>query len=562
MFQASRNWSGIQPLLDGMMNHLAQLPRLGRDRDARTNVNLVSEHGEVVKKYDVIFRELFCVAAASLSSRLRESFSTGGILYEEILPTGSGRLSLDESSSLNESLDSTIDPKDAAQVRVRDIEKEAERKKPGRATGSLMLLVKKAESDRAIEKLGAAGYRFADVDQVASYISASMQIKDPNFEHKLKRLANYTDSRNTLEPGPHVGFFGIRPRHSGPGYDVLVRKEAKNLLPSVPLPVGKLSSSHLEFLRRLDRMTVADIERKLPTWKDLAPNEATFARHLLGAIQDLYAWVGDKCIDDARLTAKTVRVPNFTQRDEGGTQQQHYSVMIALRAVIPAEARVVSANCVFTPLSFFKVRQLTAPGSTSNSAFTRAVHRELGPIINAAPRRTPDQEHHQSTMFSGKGLPGKLRRFGRNSPYGHRVDGDGNPIPTVFGQKAAPSVSNQSSSTLKLWGRRSVDQAHGSDPAYDKPPAQALSMLGGIMISQEVTVNVQNASAGNSSGSEDGNNDRASQSSYEGQRHGVGDAIELANLHGGKGMSSNIEAERFNELVTFVDELYALCVDR
>ena len=31
MFRASRNWSGIQPLIDGMAHHLSQLPRQGRD---------------------------------------------------------------------------------------------------------------------------------------------------------------------------------------------------------------------------------------------------------------------------------------------------------------------------------------------------------------------------------------------------------------------------------------------------------------------------------------------------------------------------------------------------
>src|SRR5690554_24687 len=90
MFRASRNWSGIQPLLMGMETHLSQLPRQGRDRDARANVNLVSEHGEIMERYDVVFRELFCVAAGTLASRLKEHFTDVGVLWEEILTTGSG----------------------------------------------------------------------------------------------------------------------------------------------------------------------------------------------------------------------------------------------------------------------------------------------------------------------------------------------------------------------------------------------------------------------------------------------------------------------------------------
>ena len=79
------------------------------------------------------------------------------------------------------------------------------------------------------------------------------------------------------------------------------------------------------------------------------------------------------------------------------------------------------------------------------------------------------------------------------------------------------------------------------------------------MISQEVTVDVHNVpeAGGSASSSDDGNGESMSRPSYEGQGEG---AIELRTLKGGKGTSSNIEAEGIRELVTFVDELYALCL--
>lgn len=544
MFRASRNWSGIQPLIDGMAHHLSQLPRQGRDRDARADINLVSEHGDVMEGYDVVFRELFCVAASSLASKMKEHITDVGILWEEVLTTGSGGASASRVSGDS----GDTDGKDDARVQVEDLEQGKSSKKNGK--GSLMFLVRRVESDADAMRLGAAGYRFVDLHHVAGPIAASMQIKNPDPESKFKEMARYTDSQPGLEPGVHVGFFGIRPKGSGSNYDVLVRKTNKSLLPSVRLPAEKLTAGHLELLGRLEGMTMREVERKVPTWKDLSKKEASAARHLVDAIQDLRVSVGDKMVEYAVMTPETFQVPCVSS----GMKGHATATLIALRLVMPAGAKVVSANCTFIPLSLFKVHQLTSPANPHHLAFSRAVHRELAPIINALPGKGQAQT---GGTLSRPSLPEKLKKFGRKGNMRYPDSAQGSPAQMIY-QGRTPSMHNRSTSTLKLWDRSSAEQP--SEPAYEPTPGPTnLSMLGGIMISEEVTVNVHNTRNSLTQAS-----DRTSEgdSSSHGPGEEGGDAIEMGQLHGtATSRVANVEVERYNDLVTFVDELYALCMD-
>lgn len=533
MFRASRNWSGIQHLLDGMTRHLAQLPRQGRDRDARANVNLVSEHGEVMEGWQVVFRELFCVAANSLAAKMKAPISDAGVLWEEILVTGSGPAP-DEGRMSGESADAD---KKGPRVRVEDLESGAGNKNGG--NGSLMFLVRRVESERDVANLEAAGYRFAEVGHVSGHLATSMRIKNKDVEKKFKDMATYLDPKPKLQSGVHLGFFGLRPRATGSGYDILVRKEAKNLLPSVRLPLEKLSSWHVDFLQRLEGVSVGEMDKKLPSLKALSQRETSLVGRIADAVQDIRMWVGDKIVEEAVLAPHTFQIPC-----EGGASGKSTATLIAFRIVMPARARVVSANCTFIPLSLFKIHQLTAPASPHHLAFSRAVHKELAPIINGTPKslaRNPSRRHAPGP------LSGKLKKFGRSKSVRH-VDGDRNPIPTEIGAAHARSMTNGSTSTLKLWDKSSMEQA--SEGLYEPAVTTNLSMLGGIMISEEVTVNVHEVP---------GQNPRTSSQGSDGDS---GESIEMDQLHGTATMRvANVEVERQTELATFVDELYALCMD-
>ncbi|TDZ28368.1 Signaling protein YkoW [Colletotrichum spinosum] len=479
MFQASRNWSGISTLVGGMMNHLAHLPRRGRDRDSRAGIQLINEHGELIENYDVIFRELFCVAAAGLAEKMKEHLTSVGLLWDEILPTGASGERPGYGANRAYEIESALnsDANAARKVEVsasgQDLaEKGLGRRRPHEfGRGSLMFLVRRAQTDREIERLEAAGYRFAELRQVSNIIGSSMQIKSADLESKLRNMAAYADDNNQLAAGVHMGFFGIRARVGGYGFDVLVRRGARHLLPSMKMPFDRVEPWQMDILRQLDRLTTLG---------------------LTDAIDALRTWVDEPIFNEAVLTSTIVSLPS--NQGVGEASSSKATALIAFRLVIPIHVNVSSSRCEFIPLNFFKVHQLVGRDASRHLAFTQSVHRELAPIIQSVPLEKPRpvaQNKKQSR------LPSRLRRLGRFGAF-YPVDSEGNPIPTVLGRSSSATNSNESSSTLKLWpGRRSSDHASPGSCSFDVPPVYPShevnqpSAFGGIMVSEEIRVEIE-----------------------------------------------------------------------
>nr|XP_036585779.1 mhyt domain signaling [Colletotrichum truncatum]KAF6795970.1 mhyt domain signaling [Colletotrichum truncatum] len=607
MFQASRNWSGISTLIGGMANHLAHLPRQGRDRDSRAGIQLINEHGELIDNYDAIFRELFCVAAAGLAEKMKEHLTSVGLLWDEILPTGAGGERpgrevnrIQEVDTVLNS-DGTIRKLEIAATTDDFAEKGISRRKPHEfGRGSLMFLVRRVQTDRDIERLEAAGYRFAELRQVSNIIGSSMQIKSPDLESKLRNMAAYADDNNQLEPGVHMSFFGIRARVGGYGFDVLVRRGARNLLPSVQMPIDRIQPWHGDLLRQLNHLTTLGVSRRLASLSNLSTREMLFASQLTDGIDALRTWVDDPVFDEAILTSTVVTLPQNQAAGEGSPSQP--TSLITFRLVIPIHVIVSSSRCEFVPLNFFKVHQLVGRDASRHLAFTQSVHRELAPVIQSVPLEKP------KPAMQNKGqsrLPSRLRRLGRVGPS-YPVDSEGNPIPTVLGRSSSATNSNESSSTLKLWpGRRSSDALSPGSSTLDAPlayPAHEASTqaspFGGIMVSEEIRVEVHTASDSAQATSQDasktthrtpvlvgkGESDSSNRSpdgvaceqtmspTDEVRGNGPsGAGIEMRTLqaaevrtkvHAGGGIQiSNVEAERVNDVQTFVDELFTICIE-
>lgn len=459
MFQASRNWPIIQTLIAGMENHLAHLPR--SSKDVKTGISLMTEHGAPIDNYDLIVRELFCVAAATLADKMKLSLSQVGVLWDEILPTGAGHVrnsrpgtiasaqcgsevaaaspalprsetTSSQAAQAGKNSNMTVttavqSPEDLAEKGLNNLvdnrrqsvcyqqhqQQQQQQQNHSVYRGSLMFLVRTA--DRAeVERLQAAGYRFAELHQVSGKIATTMQIKAPlsastkpgagsAFESKLRNMAAYAHGNGTdamLEPGVHLGFFGVRARVGHYGFDVVVRRGMRNLLPSVRIPgLARLDAWHVEFLARLDRMTPTAVLRRLEAIVSTAeaaggngcsPKEAGFAAQLADAIDRLRRdWLSDNdpaLFDESVLTARAVDVP-CRPADGSGDGSLNMCSLIAFRVVIPIHASrpPPEGPCELVPLSFFKVHQLSCRDSPHHAIFARSVHRELAPLIYSVP---------------------------------------------------------------------------------------------------------------------------------------------------------------------------------
>lgn len=685
MFQASRNWSSITSIIAGITNHLTHLPHNERD-SSRGGIKLITDHGELIENYDVIFRELFCAAAAGLAEKMKTSLQDIGILWDEILATGGGghaahaqarrrQQTLDRSCEV----DDLQKDADGGAVLVSGEDDLAEKgmfrqqhlqiQEFGR--GSLMFLVRRVESSRDVEALAAAGFRFAELHQVSGIIGSTMQIKTRSIEIKLRNMAAYAEENDMLEPGVHMALFGVRARvNNAYGFDVLARRNARNLLPAVQMPLARLEAWHVNFMRQFERMTPHHIARRIESLKQLAPKEMMFASQLRDSIEALRALIEDSIFDESVLVSKTVEMPC---RPVSLGSSPGSCTVITFRIVIPIHLKIESPCCEFVPLNLFKVHQLVYKDSPNHLAFARSVHREIAPIINTVPvlmmpTKPPNAmlSHSRRTSLRDVRMASRIFRIGRpntaSSNRGGAIDAEGNPIPTVLRSRSSGAASGHTSSTLKLWNRRSRDSTEspvssgitsinsaesGHNPA-SPPPAYATyqmddlspisssqghaatlasplstsqmmttpqpSSFGGIMVSQEITVNVHpagdmsDASSGHNS---DGNGRRpnragllrrrtsdshptmvdllsptqaesrrptptvahypggAPMSSGSGATNFNNSGIELralpadrSSVHIGSGVQvSNVEAEKITDQPTFVDELFAFCVE-
>ena len=484
-----------------MGHHLNSLPRSTGNKDGRHGIELINEYGELVDDYDVIFRELFCVAAATLTEQLKERVTSAGILWDEILPTGSKR-KRPEPQPAKLLANNRISGKDAPRADANSVhsdltEKEALRWQQEYGRGSLMFLVRRVKTEQEAARLTSAGFLFADVHQVGSIIRSRMQIMSPRFEEKLRQMAAYGEKSGQLEGGVHLGFFAIRARVNSSGFEVMVQKSARNLLPSVSLGIAKLEAWHYEFLDRFIGMSVTSLLKALGRFSSNVPREQGFGSKLLTMIRELQASIQDELFDDAVLVPGATSLPLL---EENGTAETRE--LVSFRLVIPVHSILRSPNCDLVPLSFFKVQQMSPK---QELAFTQGVHREFGAIVKGAAAAPQDKSRRSTRNWIGRRTSSmastELTKIVHLKP-----DGD-NKVARVSERELWPKRPSHSSSTVNLCppdGGSDVSSQIERTPAGNteysadeiSPYSQA-QPYSGILVSQEITVDVQPADESN-----------------------------------------------------------------
>jgi hypothetical protein len=478
----------ISSLVGGMRQHVSQLPHSRTHKDGRRGIQLLTDHGEMIESYDMIFRELFCLAAAALADRLRNDLTSIGVLWDEILPTGANRRrprAQQQNPGRGGFAPEAIETGDDKHDSLNMAEKGINIRQQDYGRGSLMFLISRADSDRDAERFVSAGYRFAELHQVSEIIRSSMHIKSHEFETKLRDMSTYTSEQNYLLPGVHLGFFAIRARVSS-GFEVLAQKGARNLLPSMALPFKTLEDWQVHFLMQFTNMSVSRILRsfKDDNASQRTTREAEFAGQLSDTMKGLREWTQEPLFEDAVLTSSTVRVPC---RGDGGRSE---ATMIAMRLVIPIHSVLSSPNCEFVPLSFFKIRQGLPQ---FNQDFTQGVHVEFGHILKTI-------DHREGYQDSTIGLSSKMWPFGRSDTLVEARRKAKSVSAALSGRRlpSPDSARSRSSSTINLCPPGSVNRTRSLDstddsgayPTRDELP-QATPSYGGIMVFQEITIDVE-----------------------------------------------------------------------
>ncbi|KAK5653669.1 hypothetical protein OQA88_8699 [Cercophora sp. LCS_1] len=486
-FQATRNWTAVSEIINKISSHLAGLPH--HNRNIRTGVDLVDHDGHIINNYDTVFCELFCLAASALAGRMREPLVNAGTLWDEMFSTGGAplRASMDDDGSARSGSTEALSKQGMEDLAEKGI---AYRTKQDH--GSLMMLVRQLDDNREVDKLEAAGFRFAELRQVAQIIGSTMQIRHKKFEERLRAMGQRTQEV-MLDPGVHVGVFAIRPRTDAYGYDVVVKENSHNLLPNAWVPLDRLDTSHTRFLRLFEGQSMSAIWQYLSCPQELPNQDARIATVFKDAIQDLRASLNDSVFDDAKFSAKAVQVPCSSPPDGKPLK----CTFLTFSVVLPTNCPLKCPKYRFVPLSLLRTQQLLYDTASHSAAFARSIHRDILPVLNSEvePSEAPISSSHRKNFVP------LVDSHGR-SPFNRLTKSRGSTgsIKPLSSRDRTMASSNASMSSIKLYNMKSAetgtysrDEMKGSVPMESLTPVkqQGTGTFGGIMISSEVTVDVE-----------------------------------------------------------------------
>lgn len=325
--------------------------RLLRFRNLETS-NI--EDGTV--NYPLRFKELFSYAADNLAQSIKQPLESIGVLFEGILETGTARKPARNIFSREPSAEQGDD------------NSESERH------GQLLFVVRRL--DRAVAaRMQSKGYRFASFPHILNSLACSLKITTRELSECLDKLWQYSERDALLDQGVYLTSFILRPILNRQ-FDVLVRRDARNLLPTTQLPMLKLEEWQLDFLTRFNNCTVATVCNRLESESsDFNEGERDFASQLLEAIKELAEKVGDTYFQEARLNARPMQGPCIMPDKSLNLQS---GIMIVFTIITDIhEASNPNEHYEFEPLSFFSCQQHAYQGSPDCDAFRHVVDRDF-----------------------------------------------------------------------------------------------------------------------------------------------------------------------------------------
>ena len=326
----------------------------------------VAEHSS---DFVSIFKELFCVAASDLAAAIQEPLVNLGVLYDDIMETGT----LSQRASIG-SLFKKSRPKSS-----EDLEHGHESPPLVLSYGRLLFTVRRVSKSESTH-LQSSGYGFANPANVIDHLAASMQVPPSSIRSRLQSMENYINREHVIEAGVHLACFALRPLFQR-GFDVLVQKETRNLLPSVRLPIARLESMHINLLAKMDGWTVSScLEGLRSKFLFVSEAERHFVREFHEHLTVLADSIGDPFFEEARLVSQP-----FTEHRSSSATSGDQATIIAFKIITDIhEATPISKELQFTPLRFFITRQHTCSKTPDIEVFSRRIYREFAGLAEIA----------------------------------------------------------------------------------------------------------------------------------------------------------------------------------
>jgi hypothetical protein len=459
----------VEALVPAMRNHINHTLMSRGVRAGTAEVTLSNDSDEPIDNYSLIFRELFCVAASDLADQLNQPLESAGVLFDKILSTGNDKEKACQST--------TTDPTDTERGKAQE-------QYFGR--GQLLFLTRRINR-REAESFQGSGFRFTSITNVVDILASSMQIKSDDLHTQLTKMWDYSSSSNILEPGVHMACFAVRANVRG-SFDILVQKDARNQLPTMQMPLLSLKSWQQDYLQQHDGMSVAACLNSFKsdlTLPDLSKKEQLFTSQLHDTLESLKDEMDDSFFMEAALVATPVLAPCRAVQENA---PPGHATLIAFRLIIPVHSRTPGKKLEFVPLSFFKMQQHVYKNSPDHNVFARRVHREFGPILNQS---RPSMSDKDEAILS----PNSFQLNGSSKSLVEIREELEHKLPTLIPRVPPPRKS-------PIFWRKKLDVAEHStgkpsaklrDDASSEKNLVEPNPFGGILVSQEVTVDVREA---------------------------------------------------------------------
>jgi hypothetical protein len=251
----------------------------------------------------------------------------------------------------------------------------------GSGKGQLLLLAKTVNG-READHLQTSGYCFAEPSNVIPLLATTLRAGPKSLTQRFNMMREYAGEERMLEPGIHLAFFAIRAalgagRH---GFDLLARKDAKNLLPTMQLPIDTLDDLQLEYLKEMESMTMARIMKKLvEALRSPSKREKKLAKQFFDTIEAIKEESDDPIFNDAKLISEPIKAPCYGVSPDS---PPGVATLITFRIIVPIHSRAPEKNLIYVPLNFFKMQQQLYKNAPDHDIFARKAYREFQPILN------------------------------------------------------------------------------------------------------------------------------------------------------------------------------------
>ncbi|KAK2873657.1 hypothetical protein FQN49_002190 [Arthroderma sp. PD_2] len=349
-FRASRNWSYLKQFIQGMGYHIKSDESM---KQYCPGAATTPDTGDNNVDFELIFKQLFCMAAQSLSEELRLPLDNLGVLYDDVLLTGTHGL-----KSGNPRAGDTESPPTPSTIVGK---------------GQCIFIVRQLSKQEAVD-LSMSGYRFAAPNHISPTLAKSMQIDARDMLDSLTRMRDYSVSEKMLDPGVYLVGFSLYPS-VWTGFDVLVYGDAPNLLPNVRLPIESISQLHLDIFSRMDGWPLSLCLKWLKAnggYED--PEAQAFCQAMYGAASNLSASVDSPTFGQAKFSSRQINIPC---RSPGQPQAAGQCTAFSFHIINGLLTRTTPPHLRLVPLRLFNVQQQVYPGISDHELFRESLRDEF-----------------------------------------------------------------------------------------------------------------------------------------------------------------------------------------